>query len=326
MLVTRIPVKACMVAAFSLIFLSGGTGSAYGSTPAKKADAAHYLVSRHDRLTLKTDKTPLVQLVEEIAVSAGIEIVTASTMYADQLVSADIEDGPVLKVIEALLEGYNYLIFFPATAPPQGLQLLSGTTSAPVGEKLLVLTENGCHYQLVQGGFPPDTKGKVAGATTTGDPGLASRAYTPNALSFPLRSTVMPASIHDRKEEKSDMRTRETSSAETAAAEINASSWPKTESSLINDDGEGVAEYGPADAPCDTDVVDEDPEQSADASFAREDYLRYQIDKLSARIESGYSDLQFEFWSQKKEPKYLTNDRDLLARYEKELRALEEKE
>ncbi|RJX32653.1 MAG: hypothetical protein C4531_06225 [Desulfurivibrio sp.] len=67
-------------------------------------------------------------------------------------------------------------------------------------------------------------------------------------------------------------------------------------------------------------------ELAADEPFVREDYLRYQIDKLTARIESGYSDRKFELWSQHRDSIYVTNDRELLARYEKELREMENKE
>lgn len=124
------------------------------------------------------------------------------------------------------------------------------------------------------------------------------------------------------------MQTRETSYPEATAAGKNVSAMNGPDRSIADDDGEGLGESGDAAAPYDA-LPDDDeavPEESAESSFAREDYLRYQIDKLTARIESGYSDRQYEFWAQKKDPKYVTNDRDLLARYEQELRAIADKE
>ena len=198
--------------------------------------------------------------------------------------------------------------------------------SAPVGEKLLVLTENGGRYQLVKGCLPPPAaKGKTEGMSATQVPELSGRVKTPEvALSLRAHGNRVqanlfrPANVYDKKEEKCTMDTRETS----------ATSLSGTENSLSEDNGEGMEEYGDAAATNESlaGVHDNDPEEDADDSFAREDYLRYQIDKLTARIESGNSDRQFEFWAQKKNSKYVTNDRDLLNQYEKELRAMEDKE
>ncbi|MCK9294371.1 MAG: hypothetical protein M0P70_04755 [Desulfobulbaceae bacterium] len=324
-----------MLASLALFFFFGGMGGTSASTGPKKAESAYQLVYRQDRLTVKTDRTPLVQLVEEIAAAAGIEIVTASRLYADQLVAADIQDGSVVKVIQALLAGHNYLIFFSADSQRQGLHLLSGTMSAPVGEKLLVLTENGGRYQLVTGCLPPPAaKGKAEGMNAK-VPGLSGRVKTPeDALSLRAHGNrgqanlFRPANVYDKKEEKCTMDTRETSYSEGRTVGKNATSLSGTGNSLSADNGEGMEEYGDAAASNESlaGVHDNDPEEDADDSFAREAYLRYQIDKLTARIESGNSDRQFEFWAQKKNSKYVTNDRDLLNQYEKELRAMEDKE
>ena len=344
---TRVSGKDFMAVGLALFLLFGGIDSSYGSTHGEEADTPHYLVCRQDRLTLKTDMTPLVQLVEEIAAAAGIEIITASTMYSDQFVAADIQDGSVEKIIQALLDGYNYLIFFSTEAPRQGLHLLSGTMPAPVGEKLLVLTANGDRYQLVKGNPPSGVKGKTDGMNATKIPGLPDGVSTPSAHSLNDRGNsspenhaqrnlaglvrenlFLPLKKHENKEEKMTMHTRETSYSEAAPAEKNVSSLPGTENSLTEaDDEEGMAEYGDAAALRESfaDDFDNDTEETAVDQFVREDYLRYQIDKLATRIESGYSDRLFELWSQHRDSKYVTNDRDLLVQYEKELRTLEDK-
>lgn len=338
MLMTKIPGKTFQVAALALLLLGGGMRSSFAATPETKAAAAPRLAYEHDRLSLNAEMTPLVQLVEEIAAAAGCEIVTASTLYADQLVTADIKDWSVVKVMQALLAGTNYLILFSPDVPRQGLYLLSGTTSAPAGEKLLVLTEEGRRYQPVPGDVPADAKGQAgAGVFARGKAAsaLPPRLRSPGIMSgrgqkYPFdamrENLFLPAGVNEKKEEKIDMQTRETSYPEAAAAEKHVTAMNGTDSTFVDDDGEGRAESGDATPPYDSLPDDSDaiPEESADVSFAREDYLRYQIDKLTERIESGYSDRQYEFWSQKRDPKYVTNDRELLARYEQELRAMED--
>lgn len=338
MLMTKTRCKVLLIAGLSLLLLFGGICSSFGLTAEAKAAAGHHLVYEHDRLTLKTDMTSLVQLVEEIAAAVDIEIVTASPIYADQFVSADIKDWSVIKVMQALLGGYNYLILFSVDAPRQGLHLMSGTASAPAGEKLLVLTEDGLRYKPMQGKVPSAANGKSVGMPARISGGLSGPVPAArNSMQYHAQrhsadsireNLFLPASVNEKKEEKIEMQTRETSYPEATAAEKNVSAMNGTDRSGTEDDGGGLGEYDDAAVPYDYLPDDNEavPEESVEASFAREDYLRYQIDKLTARIESGYSDRQYEFWSQKRDPKYVTNDRDLLTRYEQELRAIADKE
>ena len=108
-------------------------------------------------------------------------------------------------------------------------------------------------------------------------------------------------------------------------AEKSTSPLSGTENSMTGTEEEELAEYGDAAALRETFGNDfqSEVEETTNNPFAREDYLRYQIDKLITRIESGYSDRQYELWSQHRDPKYVTSDRDLLESYEKELQQLE---
>ncbi|MEW6519455.1 MAG: hypothetical protein AB1461_08590 [Thermodesulfobacteriota bacterium] len=124
------------------------------------------------------------------------------------------------------------------------------------------------------------------------------------------------------------MHTRETSFSESREAETKATSLARARNPRIAV-AEATKPFADDFDSAAGDIVAEElaaEELAADEPFVREDYLRYQIDKLTARIESGYSDRQFELWSQHRDSNYVTNDRELLARYEKELREMENKE
>jgi hypothetical protein len=324
-----------LVMVLALLFLTCGMLPSARAAEKTTAAAQHLLYER-ERLTIRTELTPLVELVQEIAATAGLGIITATPMYGDQLVSADIEAAPLVKTLAGLLDGCNYLIFFSANGPSRGLHLLSGTSVAPAGEKLLVLTGRGAGLRMVKSGFSPAAAKPVRAAATSADASAAGAALPPLSLrsspgqplkrrtpdSGPAKGGISsgPLTFRKKKGEKSDMPNRETFHQPAGAIE------KKLSLSGRDSVWDGEAGDGMADSLADAAGNVAETAEPFDFSFAREDYLRYQIDKLTERIESGDSDRHYEFWAQKKDPKYITSDRDLLARYEQELRTLVEKE
>jgi len=65
-----------------------------------------------------------------------------------------------------------------------------------------------------------------------------------------------------------------------------------------------------------TEAVEQQTEAIARAAMdTREERLRFQIEKLERRIESGQSDRDYELWSRIKGPRYVEHDRVRLERY-----------
>jgi hypothetical protein len=276
--------------------------------PAENSDSTA-VNFQNGRMTIKIQAVPLLTLLEKIAEAADIQIVSSSQIPADQLVSADLRGWSVEKTLVSLLYGYNYIVIYEPGDGNRGVKLRGGILkSAPrlkgqeagKGEPVA----DGVGSAAGEGADMPTGSLRVAGrsySTTMGSDGLSGNAGAARSGQQGLPPVSNRYASNYQKSSGYDAQ--------------------PSEEAIQRSVEQSVAKYQkPAAA-----KVAEKPQQESvrnAAKVAREEYLKNQISMLTKRIESGYSDRQYEYWAKIKDPQFIMHDRTLLQRYNLELGTL----
>lgn len=290
--------------ALSMAFLAISFGRPFfaqaAPTPAAVAPENAVVAVRNGRMTLKTQAAPLLSLLEEIAGVADVQIICFSKIPADQLVTADLSGWPVEKTLVSLLNGLNHMVIYAPGDAKRGVVLRGGALSAGsvpgVPRALTVAAKAPGGTTAAEGEGPEQATGGLR---------IEGRKYSTNAVAAAPSSGAAAG------------RSKNTASAAQASFDSGAGRQPQRDLTQVIDIF--VAKYKkPVSA-------GEEPRAASarvSAKIAREEFVKRQIDILTKRIESGYSDRQFKYWSKIKDPKFIQDDRALLNIYNQELTTL----
>lgn len=261
------------------------------------------------RISLKATAMPLLPLVEEVCKVTGIEIRTASPVYVDELVDADFKEMSLAAALRELLAGYNYMVMLGTEEGMAGMNLLAGGCSRPQEKKIsrsIGFVNSARQGGLITGSAVTAATDRAGGAH--GD----KRQYRPAVPA--ARSGAVAAA--DRWPGKSSA---DSSRSGTRAVD---GAGQGTLNNSANGDAEALQDYYETETGKDEIDAVEKAVALQNKKDRKEDYFRRQIEMLQQRIDSGVSDREYGYWSQRKDPSYLTHDRDLVKYYEKELEKL----
>jgi hypothetical protein len=266
---------------------------------------------QNGRMTIKIQAVPFLALLEKIAAAADIQIVSSSQIPADQLVSADLRGWSVEKTLMSLLYGYNYIVIYEPGDGNQGVKLRGGILKSAPRPKGKETGEPGLNSQGVA-----DGAGSTAGEgadLVTGSLRVAGRRY-----STTMGIDALSGSAGAARSGQQGLLPVSSGYASNYQKSSGYDAQP-SEEAIQHSVNQSVAKYQqPA-------KVGGKPQQESvrnAAKIAREEYLKSQIAMLTKRIESGYSDRQFEYWAKIKDPQFIMHDRTLLQRYNLELSTL----
>jgi hypothetical protein len=256
------------------------------------------------RISLRAHSVPLITLLDEIVAAANIKIISASRIQADQLVEAEVLNKPLEETLRSILQGYNYLVCFYADPSQSGLHLLAGSTLSQGGIRLPSFSGGSAFATVDKPVADHATDNFPANPGGAGKPRYAARGNTPLSANGYKGKSEAPSSPASRKNSASNRSAPQIDAAGTASP----------------DDFNGEWDAEPYENPEENPAALE--QASLEKNWKREDYLRGQIKVLTQNLESGYSDRHYNLWVKRKDPKYITHDRERLEHYEKELAKL----
>nr|NJM02616.1 hypothetical protein [Desulfobacula sp.] len=246
-------------------------------------------------VTLKPAQSSLMEILKGLAHEARLDIYIADA-FSDGPRGTGFTKLPVYEALGTLLKGYSFAVVY---GPDQGgrVFLSGGGSFLPPAEALSFQTA----------AIPA----KVSFARPGPGPGSAS---DPDRGLDPETDPVYSGPTGTHLESATSASSPDLS-ASTGAGSNSAGSSPASRAEAGKTDPDG--ETG-EDAASPVQETAASQQNSLDAKSS----LEYKIEKLEQEIESGQADQWYNFWVTKKDPRYLTNPRDELARYQKELEKL----
>ncbi|MCM2286016.1 MAG: hypothetical protein NDI81_14615 [Desulfobacula sp.] len=271
----------------------------------------------HGLVTLRPAQSSLLAILEHLAHEAGLDIYITEA-FSDGPRRTGFTKLPVYEALGTLLKGYSFAVVY---GPNQGgrvffssgggflhpAEALSFQTAA-VPAKASPASRPG--YARVSHGPGPDNP-SLASPDRGPDPYPATDAEETG------RTGSIPEPGASADSQTLSASTGTFSSAGAGSPSAGSSPASRAEAGNTDPDGE---------AGSDEDAGQLAPVQETAASqqngLDTKSSLEYKIQKLEQEIESGQADQFYNSWATKKDPRYIYNHRDELARYQKELEKL----
>ena len=256
---------------------------------AKASVKPEILEYRNGLISIKGDGLSLLPLLQKISESTGIQIVVFCPL-SPRAVSVDMVDKPVEQAFRSILRGYSYAAIY-SDASAGGVNIIT----ARGGREINPNVRNSNDQNLLTN--PSATSRKEKEESSTGQAQLFVPEWKEGAGNVDRRTS------------------REQTSAALDHGAIDQRAMIQKE--IKKEQGEPKAGTGKPDTE-QTGVAQEQTEairQIRAAGATREERIRYQIEKLERRIESGRSDWDYGIWSGIKGPMYVEHDQVRLERY-----------
>ena len=245
----------------------------------------------HGLVTLRPTQSSLLAILEHLAHEAGLDIYITEA-FSDGPRRTGFTKLPVYEALGTLLKGYSFAVVY---GPDQGgrVFLSGGGGFLPPAETLSFQTAA--------------VSAKASPASRTGhDPGPDNAS-----LEIPDRGPD-PYPATGAKETG-----RTSSSAAASPAGAGSNSADSSNRASTTDAGETDPDQETGES-----SLAQETAASQQNSLDAKSSLEYKIEKLEQEIESGQADQWYNFWATKKDPRYITNPRDELARYQQELKKI----
>ena len=265
-------------------------------------------------------KTSVVSILKTLADEAEIEIYIAEK-FRDYSNEHEFSRRPLGEVLAKLLKGYNYaVIYSDASLNPRGVYSY---------------TELDRFYPVDQAGadvrYAPKTMGKrlsvaIQGSRNSGD-SKGEGGMGENRSSRLSEDGTGGPDQTDRNDLETGSGTRTDSGNSIAYTTTDSGqSSSSVETSLTGTSDSTTSSTDSTDSAnsvtLTTAETESDIENDQDLTSQKIAALEYQIEQLEEEIASGKADAFYEFWSSKKDSKYVYNHREDLATKQKQLAAL----
>ncbi|OEU61199.1 MAG: hypothetical protein BA867_04465 [Desulfobacterales bacterium S5133MH16] len=224
-------------------------------------------------ISLKGDGVSFLPLLQRISESTGIQIVIVSHLNPSSI-SVDMTDKPIEEALKSILKGYSYAAIY-SDGSAGGVNIITAGGGYEINPRATSQKDRICRQRI--------------------EPSLISASSTGQASPF----------AHDGRKSAGDVDRRTLGYQTSAAHDHDVIARSKT-----NGEQAGATEQQTEAAQQQTQATEqaEATEQQAEvaeqadviaqaASATREGRLRYWIENLEHRIESGQSDRDYELWS-----------------------------
>jgi hypothetical protein len=276
----------------------------------------------HGLVTLRPAQSSLLAILEHLAHEAGLDIYITEA-FSDGPRRTGFTKLPVYEALGTLLKGYSFAVVY---GPNQGGRVFFSSGGGFLHPAEALSFQTGAVSAKASPASRPGYA-RVSHGPGPGNPSLASPDQSPDPYpATDAEETGLAGSIPEPGA-SADSQTLSastgtfSSAGASSSAEVGspsaAASSPASRAEAGNTDPDGEAgEDASQLAPVQETVSSQ--QNSIDAKSS----LEYKIQKLEQEIESGQADQFYNSWATKKDPRYIYNHRDELARYQKELEKL----